>query len=87
MLAFTRNQRTIDHLKPETKKLVLRILCAFFLAYLGWVLASVFGGLLTAALVVSFHLRTETVVSLAWWFPKLVFVGILVAFHFWAERK
>ena len=74
-------------MKPETKKFLLRILYAFLLAYIGWVLAEMFAGLLTAALAVLFHLSVKSIVYLAWLFPKLVFVGILVAFHFWAERK
>jgi len=45
------------------------------------------GGLVAIAFAVLFHLSAETIASLVSWFPKLVFVGILVAFHFWAERK
>jgi len=74
-------------LKPETKKFLLRILYAFLLAYIGWVLAEMFGGLLTAAFAVLFHLSVNSVVFVDRLFPKLVFVAILVAFHFWAERK
>jgi hypothetical protein len=46
-----------------------------------------FAGLLTAAFAVLFHLSVKSVVFVDRLFPKLVFVGILVAFHFWAERK
>jgi hypothetical protein len=50
-------------------------------------LASLVGGFLTGVIGVIFRLSTKAIASLAWTFPKIIFVGILIGLYVWDKRR
>jgi hypothetical protein len=64
-----------------------KVLLAIVLAYAGFILASLVGGFLAGMIGAIFRLNADTVASLVWTFPKIIFVGILVGLYLWDERR
>jgi hypothetical protein len=55
-----------------------KLVLAIILGYAGLMLASLAGGGLAGVLGVILHLSAETIASLEWIFPKVIFLGTLV---------
>jgi hypothetical protein len=64
-----------------------KLVLAIILAYAGLMLASLAGGFLAGMIGAIFHLSRETIASLEWTFPKIVFLGILVWLYSWDKRR
>lgn len=68
-------------------KAVGKVVLAIVLAYAGFMLASLVGGMLAGALGVMSGLNAKTVDSLIWTFPKAIFLGTLMSLYLWSKRK
>ena len=64
-----------------------KLVLAIILGYAGLMLASLAGGGLAGVLGVILHLSAETIASLEWIFPKVIFLGTLVGLYIWQRRK
>ncbi len=64
-----------------------KLLLAIILALVGMILASLVGGFFVGMIGVIFRLRAETIDSLGWAFPKIIFLGILVGLYVWDRRR
>jgi hypothetical protein len=64
-----------------------KVLLAIALAYAGFMFASLVGGFLAGVIGAIFHLRKDTIDSLAWTLPKIIFLGILVGLYVWDKRR
>jgi hypothetical protein len=68
-------------------KTVGKVMFAIVLAYAAFMLASLVGGVLAGLLGGMFRLSAKTVDSFVLTFPKIIFLGVLIALYLRSKRK
>jgi membrane protein implicated in regulation of membrane protease activity len=65
-----------------------KIIFAVVLAYIGLAASSLIGGFIAGVLGAAFQIGPTIIRGMVWWFPKIIFAGLLCfAYVVWDRRR